>query len=38
MTERREIQAAATPFSDRAEWASLSAAVQNARKCAAVSL
>jgi len=38
MTKRRQIQAAATPFSGRTAWASLSAAVQNARKRAAVSL
>lgn len=38
MTERRELQAAATPFSCRTAWATLSAAVRNARKGAAVSL
>jgi hypothetical protein len=37
MTERRQIQAAATPFSGRTAWATLSAAVQNARKRTAVS-
>ena len=38
MTERQELQAAATPFSGQTAWATLSAAVQNAGKGAAVSL